>query len=300
MRDRLQKWRDGLARTRQAIVGRLSGLVGVPDEDSWDALEETLLAADLGVDLTVRVVEELKSRARREGLRGIDQILAGVRDELRGLMLSGSRDLALQARPSVITVVGVNGVGKTTTIGKMAHRFTRDGHKTLIVAADTFRAAATDQLGEWARRAGADIVTQGPGADPAAVAFDGLRAALARGHKVVIVDTAGRLHTRRNLMEELKKIHRVLDREMAGAPHEILLVLDATTGQNALPQAQLFGEAVGVTGLVLAKMDGTAKGGMALAVESGLKIPVKMVGLGEGLMDLEPFDPDSFINAMFD
>ena len=299
MRDRLNRWMDGLAKSRDAILDRVTGLTGGIDDGTWEALEEMLLAADVGVSLAMELVDEMKSQARNQGWHTVDDLVDGLSDHLGNVLGDAPRDLDLDHSPAVISMVGVNGVGKTTTIGKLAHRLRQEGKRVMVAASDTFRAAATEQLEEWARRSGADLVSQGMGADPASVAFDALQSARARGFDTLIIDTAGRLHTRKNLMEELKKIHRVLDRQLPGSPHEVLLVLDATTGQNALHQAQLFKEAVGVTGLVLTKLDGTARGGTVIAIESQLQIPVKLVGLGEKLEDLEPFDPHSFSRALF-
>ncbi len=299
MRDRLNRWMDGLAKSRDAILDRVTGLTGGIDDGTWEALEEMLLAADVGVSLAMELVDEMKSQARNQGWHTVDDLVDGLSDHLGTVLGDAPRDLDIDHSPAVISMVGVNGVGKTTTIGKLAHRLRQEGKRVMVAASDTFRAAATEQLEEWARRSGADLVSQGMGADPASVAFDALQSARARGFDTLIIDTAGRLHTRKNLMEELKKIHRVLDRQLPGSPHEVLLVLDATTGQNALHQAQLFKEAVGVTGLVLTKLDGTARGGTVIAIESQLQIPVKLVGLGEKLEDLEPFDPHSFIRALF-
>ncbi len=299
MRDRLNRWMDGLAKSRDAILDRVTGLTGGIDDGTWEALEEMLLAADVGVSLAMELVDEMKSQARNQGWHTVDDLVDGLSDHLGTVLGDAPRDLDIDHSPAVISMVGVNGVGKTTTIGKLAHRLRQEGKRVMVAASDTFRAAATEQLEEWARRSGADLVSQGMGADPASVAFDALQSARARGFDTLIIDTAGRLHTRKNLMEELKKIHRVLDRQLPGSPHEVLLVLDATTGQNALHQAQLFKEAVGVTGLVLTKLDGTARGGTVIAIESQLQIPVKLVGLGEKLEDLEPFDPHSFSRALF-
>lgn len=299
MQDRLKRWAQGLARSRDALLDKMTGLTGGLDEDTWEQLEEMLVAADVGAELAMNLVEEIKPLARGERWRSTGDLVEGLAGRLERMLGEASRQLDLEHRPAVISVVGVNGVGKTTTIGKLAYRLRNQGKSVIVAASDTFRAAATEQIKEWASRAGADLVSQGLGADPASVAFDALQAARARGHDVLIVDTAGRLHTRKNLMEELKKVHRVLERQLPGCPHEVLLVLDATTGQNSIHQARLFQEAVGVTGLVLTKLDGTARGGTVIAIESQLGLPVKFVGLGEKLEDLEPFDPRSFVRALF-
>ncbi len=295
----MSRWMQGLVKSREALTSGLRGIVGASSDELWDGIEEALISADLGVELASRVVNDV--RAGPAGGRRPDASLVAtaVRQRLGAMLVEGPRGLSLESRPTVMTVVGVNGVGKTTTIGKLAFSLSAAGRRVMLGACDTFRAAAGDQLSLWAERAGVDLVAQKPGADPAAVAFDALDATRARGHDVLIIDTAGRLHTKRNLMEELKKIHRVLGRAMPGAPHEVLLVLDATTGQNALAQARLFHEAVGVTGIALAKLDGTSRGGVALAVEAALGIPIKLAGLGEDVEDLQPFDPEAFLLALF-
>lgn len=264
---------------------------GARDEEAWQELEDALLAADVGVEMTARLVRaarQARNRDPREALRG--ELLALLGEVEGRLELPGPLD--------VIMVVGVNGTGKTTTIGKLAHRLRREGRRVVVAAADTFRAAGIDQLAVWAARAGADLVRHREGGDPAAVAYDAVQAARARGYQVVIVDTAGRLHTRVNLMEELKKIHRVVGREVPGAPQEVLLCLDAHTGQNALQQARVFLEAVGVTGIVLTKLDGTARAGVAVAVADRLRIPIKLAGLGEGIDDLADFSARDFVDAL--
>ncbi len=298
----LARLRSGLARTRQGMTERVQRLLagrGAIDEDLYGELEAILIQADIGVDTTVKLLGRLRERVRAERVRQTEAVLPLLRDELR-LILGPAEALRLDARPAVVMLVGVNGAGKTTTAGKLAAKLAGEGKKVLLAAADTFRAAAAEQLSVWAERAGAQLVRHAEGSDPAAVAFDALRAAQARGAEVVLVDTAGRLHTKSNLMEELKKITRVVAREMPGAPHEVLLVLDATTGQNALQQARLFSAAVGVTGVVLTKLDGTAKGGIVLAIRDALGIPVKLIGVGEGIEDLRPFDPEEFLTALFE
>jgi fused signal recognition particle receptor len=261
------------------------------DDDAWERLEEALIAADVGVPTTAELVRRLEAR---QELGELGEALA----EEASVLLGEPGRLDLDGKPSVILVVGVNGTGKTTTIGKLASRLREHSHAVILAAADTFRAAAEEQLEIWADRAGADFVGSARGGDPAAVAYDAIEAATARGRDVVIVDTAGRLHTQTNLMEELAKIRRVIERRLEGAPHETLLIVDATTGQNGLQQARLFGEAVDVSGVALTKLDGSAKGGVALAIAHELGLPVKLVGVGEGIEDLRPFDPDDFARAL--
>ena len=289
----LGRLRDSLTSSRQALTRDL--LFDPGDDEVWERIEEALIAADCGVPATVEIVRRLEERepkSREELLGGLEEIVAGL------VTADGQERLVLAEAPAVVLVVGVNGTGKTTTIGKLAHRLREHGRSVVLAAADTFRAAAEEQLEIWAARAGADFVGAQRGADPAAVAFDAISAAEARGRDVVIVDTAGRLHTQANLMEELAKVRRVIASRLEGAPHETLLVLDATTGQNGLRQAKLFDEAVDVTGVALTKLDGTAKGGVAVAITHELGLPVKLVGLGEALDDLQPFDPQDFARAL--
>lgn len=301
----LGRFRAGLARTRQRLVERVRTLVGgraVLDEEAMEELEALLLQADVGVETTTKLLDRLRGRLRAERPADPAAVLAYLKEETAALLQArgeAERRLLLEARPAVVLVVGVNGTGKTTTVGKLATSLAAEGKRVVLAAADTFRAAAAEQLAAWAGRAGADLVRQAAGGDPAAVAFDAVRAARARGADVLLVDTAGRLHSKANLMEELRKVRRVLARELEGAPHETLLVLDATSGQNALQQARAFAEAVAVTGIALTKLDGTAKGGIVLAIEDTLGIPVKLVGLGEGPDDLRPFQPDAFVAALF-
>jgi fused signal recognition particle receptor len=284
--------RDSLGKTRRAMTEQLAAAAFDPaDDEAWERLEEALIAADVGVPTTAELVRRLEVRSEVEEL---GEALAAEATELLGE--PGRLDLG--ERPTVILVVGVNGTGKTTTIGKLASRLSEHGHSVILAAADTFRAAAEEQLEIWAKRAGADFVGSERGGDPAAVAYDAIEAATARGRDVVIVDTAGRLHTQTNLMEELAKVRRVIERRLEGAPHETLLVIDATTGQNGLQQARLFGEAVDVSGVALTKLDGSAKGGVALAIAHELGLPVKLVGVGEGIDDLRPFDPQDFARAL--
>ena len=286
----LRRLRSSLGRSREALARALPRLDRI-DEETWEELEEALIAADVGVRTSAALVERLRD------LRSGGKLADALVGELTGL-LGDPGTLSLVARPSVVLVVGVNGTGKTTTIGKLAHRLREHGRDVVLAAADTFRAAAGEQLEIWAERAGADFVGSARGGDPAAVAYDAIEAAEARGRDVVIVDTAGRLHTQRNLMEELRKIRRVIAGRLEGAPHEALLVLDATTGQNGLQQARLFDEAVGVTGVCLTKLDSSARGGIAVAVAHELGLKVKLLGVGEDLDDLQPFDPADFARAL--
>jgi fused signal recognition particle receptor len=284
--------RDSLGKTRRAMTEQLAAAAFDPAEDeAWERLEEALIAADVGVPTTAELVRRLEARGE------IGELGAALAEEA-GALLGEPGRLDLQKRPSVLLVVGVNGTGKTTTIGKLASRLGEHGHSVILAAADTFRAAAEEQLEIWAQRAGADFVGSERGGDPAAVAYDAIEAAAARGRDVVIVDTAGRLHTQTNLMEELAKVRRVIERRLEGAPHETLLVIDATTGQNGLQQARLFRDAVEVSGVALTKLDGSAKGGVALAIAHELGLPVKLVGVGEGIEDLRPFDPRDFARAL--
>jgi fused signal recognition particle receptor len=284
--------RHSLSKSRRALTQQLAVAAFDPaDDEAWERLEEALIGADVGVPATAEIVRRLEARG---GLKSLEEPLA---EELAAL-LGEPGTLDVSARPAVVLVVGVNGTGKTTTIGKLAATLAGHGRSVLLAAADTFRAAAEEQLEVWAQRANADFVGSARGGDPAAVAYDAIEAATARGRDVVIVDTAGRLHTQTNLMEELAKIRRVIAGRVEGAPHETLLVVDATTGQNGLQQARLFGETVEVTGVALTKLDGSAKGGIAVAIAYELGLPVTLVGVGEGLDDLRPFDPDDFARAL--
>ncbi len=284
--------RDSLSKSRRALTEEIALTAFDPgDEASWERLEEALIAADVGVPATAELVQRLEARGDAADLS------EALQEEIVRLLDEPGR-LELNGQPSVILVVGVNGTGKTTTIGKLAAKLSEHGHSVLVAAADTFRAAAEEQLEIWAQRAGADFVGSERGGDPAAVAFDAIGAAQSRGRDVVVVDTAGRLHTQANLMEELAKVRRVLAQRLEGAPHETLLVVDATTGQNGLQQARLFGQAVDVSGIVLTKMDGSAKGGIAIAIAHDLGLPVKLIGIGERLDDLRPFDPSDFARAL--
>jgi len=284
--------RDSLSKSRQALTAEISlAAFDAGDEAAWERLEESLIMADVGVPATAELVQRLETR-------GADGDLAPALAEELERLLGDPGTLAVQERPSVVLVVGVNGTGKTTTIGKLASVLREHGLSVVLAAADTFRAAAEEQLEIWAQRAGADFVGSSHGGDPAAVAYDAIEAARARGRDVVIVDTAGRLHTQTNLMEELAKVRRVIEQRLPGAPHETLLVVDATTGQNGLQQARLFRDTVGVTGVALTKLDGSAKGGVAVAIAHDLGLPVKLVGVGETLDDLRPFDPHDFARAL--
>ena len=269
------------------------------DEDFFDELEESLIMADVGAVTSARICENLRKKVKEEGLSD-PAAVKGALKEIIAQMLAGDEALNLSTKPSIILVIGVNGVGKTTTIGKLAHNLHEDGKKVLLAAADTFRAAAIDQLQIWADRAGVDLVKHGEGSDPAAVVFDAITAGKARGCDVVICDTAGRLHNKKNLMDELSKIARVIDREAPGSAKEVLLVLDATTGQNALNQAKLFQEAAGLTGIILTKLDGTARGGVVIGIKEELNIPIKYIGVGEQIDDLRPFDSKDFVEALFE
>ncbi len=293
---------SGLKKTRESIMGSVNSMLKAftkIDEELFEELEEILIMGDVGATTSAHICEELRRRVKEEGVTDPDEVKRLLR-EITADMLRGGQELHMATKPSVILVIGVNGVGKTTTIGKMAARFIGEGKKVVLGAADTFRAAAIEQLDIWAKRAGADIVKHAQDADPAAVVFDAIAAAKARGADVVICDTAGRLHNKTNLMNELAKISRVIERELPDADREVLLVLDATTGQNAVNQAREFKNAAGITGIVLTKLDGTARGGVVLAIREDLQVPVKFIGVGEGVDDLQPFDPDEFTAGLFD
>lgn len=296
------KIKEGLKKTRDGIMGQIDSLLKSftkIDEDLFEELEEILVMGDVGVVTAQHICEKLREQVKKDGVKDPAQINIMLKQIISD-MLTGGQELNLSTQPCVILVIGVNGVGKTTTIGKMAAQFKREGKKVVLAAADTFRAAAIDQLQIWADRSGVDIIKQNEGSDPAAVVFDAISAAKARKADIIICDTAGRLHNKRHLMDELAKINRVIDRELPNCAKETLLVLDATTGQNAVNQAREFKNAVGITGIVLTKLDGTAKGGVVLAVKEGLDIPVKYIGVGEQIDDLQPFDPQEFTNALFE
>ncbi len=299
-----ERLKAGLQKTKEALIGPVNTVMSVfrkIDDELFDELEEALIRGDVGVTTATKLVEELRREARQRGLKSGDELLPLMKELVARRLGSGAAPLNLnEGGLTVILVVGVNGVGKTTTIGKLARHLREDrGRKVVLAAADTFRAAAIDQLKVWGERAGAEVVAGPEGADPAAVAFDGVKVARERGADVLIVDTAGRLHNKAHLMAELGKIARVLGREVPGAPHETLLVLDATTGQNAIQQTKLFKETVPVTGIALTKLDGTAKGGVIVAIADTEQVPVKFIGVGERLDDLQPFDPQQFVDALF-
>ncbi len=298
-----QRMRQGLAKTRSSLVGRMDELLGSHgrlDEEFLEEMEELLITADFGMQTTQDLVQALAGRLKEIDPNEPAQLHDVLGEEIRARLKTGSSEWPVpESGPLVIMVVGVNGVGKTTTIGKLAKQFSDQGKKVVLGAGDTFRAAAAEQLEVWGERSGAEVIRHTEGSDPGAVAFDAAKAAVARNADVLILDTAGRLHTKVNLMEELKKVRRVIDREIPGAPHETLLVLDATTGQNALTQARSFQDAVDVTGIALTKLDGTAKGGIVVAISSQLELPVRLIGIGEGVSDLRHFDADVFVAALF-
>ena len=291
---------DGLAKTRKNLADRIGSLVlGEKIEEGFlNELEEALVSADVGMETATFVLKDLRERFQRKELATPAEVKKRLKELLSAILAGRTVKLDVTAAPAVVLVVGVNGTGKTTTIGKLAYRLHAEGKKVMLAAGDTFRAAASEQLSIWGERAGIPVIKHREGADPSAVVFDAVSAAKARAVDVLIVDTAGRLHTKSNLMEELKKVRRILSRELAGAPHETLLVLDGNTGQNALVQAKMFNEAVGVTGIVLTKLDGTSKGGIVFAINKELLIPVKFVGIGEAIEDLREFDPKEFVDAL--
>jgi len=301
-----QKFTEGLSKTRNLLVEKVEDLVRrykKIDETFFEELEEILIAADVGVNTVMELIDELRSEVRKHKIENALDLQPILSEKLVGLLKNEeTANTALnieEGRLNIILFVGVNGVGKTTTIGKMAHMFKSQGKKVLLAAGDTFRAAAIEQLEVWGQRVGVDVIKHQQGADPAAVIYDAIQAAKARGADILLCDTAGRLQNKVNLMEELSKVNRVIKRDVPDAPHEVLLVLDATTGQNAMSQARTFGESSGVTGIVLTKLDGTAKGGIVIAIRNELHIPVKYVGLGEKMDDLQPFDPEQFVHALF-
>lgn len=299
-----ERFRAGVAKTRSTLVGRVDALLSAGrkiDDELFEELEEVLITADIGLKTTQTLMTALENRCRKEGVTDAEDLRSVLMTEMAGLLVE-AQPLAIDKSegPYVLMAVGVNGVGKTTTIGKLAQQFTQQGLKVVLGAGDTFRAAAAEQLATWGERAGVDVIRHSEGADPGAVAFDAARAAIARKADLLILDTAGRLHTKVNLMEELKKVRRVLEREIPGAPHQTLLVVDATTGQNALTQARQFNEMVGVDGIALTKLDGTAKGGIVVAIACELGLPVRYIGVGEGLNDLQEFKPREFIGALFE
>ena len=299
MANLFSRWKDGLSRTSKAAFGQIASLLGTSEitEETWDDLETLLIQADMGIETASSVLESLKRIQRTEGLIRANELFVALRQELRA-RLESPPALSLNHKPTIILVVGVNGSGKTTTIAKLASRFNSEGRKILLGAADTFRAAAMDQLQVWGDRLKVEVIVGASESDPGAVAFNAVQAGVARSVDIVMIDTAGRLHTRFNLMEELKKVNRVVGKALEGAPHEVWLVLDATTGQNALLQARSFKDAVHVTGVILSKLDSSARGGMAFAIQRELGLPILFAGLGEKPEDLQPFDPDAFVDGI--
>lgn len=296
------KIKEGLRKTRENVSASIQKMLHSftkIDDELFEELEELLVMGDVGVSTAERICDECRERVKKEGVKDPECIFEMLK-EITADLLRGEETLRLTTKPSIVLVIGVNGVGKTTTIGKLAARCKQEGKKVVIAAADTFRAAAVEQLEVWAQRSGSDLVQQGEGSDPASVVFDSISAAKARGADVVICDTAGRLHNKKNLMDELAKINRIIDRELPDADKEVLLVLDATTGQNAVNQAREFKNFVDVTGIVLTKLDGTAKGGVVLAIRENLNIPVKFIGVGEKIDDLQPFNADEFAEGLFE
>jgi fused signal recognition particle receptor len=293
------RWREGLSRTSKAALGQIASILGTSEitEETWDELETILIQADLGIETTTSILDSLKRLTRTEGLIRSEQLFSALKQELRSRLVLPP-ELRFEHNPTVILVVGVNGSGKTTTIAKLSALYTGMGKKILLGAADTFRAAAVDQLQVWGDRLNVEVISGAPESDPGAVAFSAVQAGIARGVDLVMVDTAGRLHTRFNLMEELKKVNRVVGKALPGAPHQVWLVLDATTGQNALQQARSFKDAVQVTGVILTKLDSSARGGMAFAIQRELGLPILFAGLGEKPEDLTPFDPDAFVDGI--
>ncbi|MGI5967881.1 MULTISPECIES: signal recognition particle-docking protein FtsY [Anaerotruncus] len=295
------KLAEGLKKTRDSMTKAMDDLLssfGKIDEELYEELEETLIMSDVGIRTAQAIVGQLREEVKKRGVSDASEVKGLIKEIVTG-MLEGGQELRISTRPSVILVIGVNGVGKTTTIGKLAANLKADGKKVLLGAADTFRAAAIEQLEIWAERSGVDLVKQAEGSDPAAVVFDAITAGKARGADVVICDTAGRLHNKKNLMDELSKISRVIQREAPGCDTEVLLVLDATTGQNALNQARQFKEAAGITGIILTKLDGTARGGVVIGIKQELQVPIKYIGVGEQIDDLRPFDAKDFVDALF-
>ena len=297
-----EKIRDGLRKTKDSVIAKMQLVLNAftkIDEDLFDQLEETMIMGDMGAETSIEICDQLRKRVKERGITDPKQIM-GLIQEIIGEMLGEDQTLQLQTKPSVIMVIGVNGAGKTTTIGKLCHQLKEDGKKVIVAAADTFRAAAIDQLEVWTDRAGVELVKYAEGSDPAAVVYDAIEAAKARNCDVLICDTAGRLHNKKNLMQELAKINRIIENKAAGCDKEILLVLDATTGQNAVNQARLFKEVADITGIVLTKLDGTAKGGIIVSIKNELEIPVKLIGVGEKIDDLQPFHARDFVNALFE
>lgn len=298
----LDKLKTGIAKTKKNIVERVESILlnRAIDDDVIEEIEEVLITSDIGVEAADEIIGILREKVRAGEIKSSDDVKAHLKRKMSALLGKSQPLVIFGEKPFVILAAGVNGVGKTTTIGKLASRFVAEGNSVMLAAADTFRAAAIEQLEIWADRTGAEIIKHRSGSDPAAVAFDAVEAAKARGIDVVIIDTAGRLHTKSQLMDELKKVNRVIKKSVPDAPHEILLVVDATTGQNALIQARIFSEAIGITGVALTKLDGTAKGGIIFAIKKELGIPVKLIGIGEGIDDLKDFDPEDFVTALFE
>lgn len=294
-----QRLKEGLKKTSDSIVSVFSKTVEI-DEDFYDELEETLISADMGFETTERVIEELREKVEELGLKSADECKKFVMESLRNQMLVPDNAYCFEDAKTVMLIIGVNGVGKTTSIGKLAAQYKNQGRSVLVAAADTFRAGAIEQLRTWTERAGVDIIAQGEGADPSAVVFDAVKAAKARKTNITLIDTAGRLHNKKNLMDELAKMRRVIAREYPECYVETLIVLDGSTGQNALEQARQFSSVTEINGIILTKLDGTAKGGIAVAIQSELKVPVKYIGVGEKIDDLQKFDPDEYINALFE
>ena len=305
--DNIMGWFDklkaGLRKTREGFKNKLKSLLaafGKVDEDLFDELEELLITSDFGVETTEHLMERLRARVKEGRIIEAAEVEKALQEEITSMLTKGEQGLDTEDVPVIISVIGVNGVGKTTSIGKMAHLYKSAGKRVLLAAGDTFRAAAIDQLGIWAERAGVEMISQSEGADPAAVLFDACRSAKAKGVDVLICDTAGRLHNKKNLMDELAKMNRVVEREMAGVRHETFLVLDAATGQNAVNQARAFSEVAGITGIILTKLDGSSKGGIIVSICEELGIPVRLVGVGEGINDLQPFVPEDYVRALFE
>ncbi len=295
----LNKWRQGLSRTRKSAFGRIAHIIGVSeiDDETWDDLEALFIQSDVGVEITAKIIESLKNRVETDGFTTANELREAIRDELLS-RLETPQEVQLNHKPSVILIVGVNGSGKTTNMAKLGQRFLQAGKKVIFGAADTYRAAATEQLQIWGSRLNIPVISGQQNSDPGAVTYDTVQSAIARKVDIVLIDTAGRLHTRFNLMEELKKVHRVAGKALPGAPHGVWLVMDATTGQNALHQAKSFKEAVNVTGVILAKLDTSARGGMVFAIQHELGLPILYAGLGEGADDLTPFEPEAFIQGI--
>lgn len=298
----IDKLKSSLAKTKESVSSKLDNVIKAfksVDEDLLEELEEALIMADLGVNTTCEIIDKLRDASKEKKITESEELKGELKAILTEILTEGGNEMVLEGKPAVVMVIGVNGVGKTTSIGKLAHLYKTMGKKVIIAAADTFRAAAIEQLEVWADRADAEIIKHQEGSDPAAVIFDAINAAKNRGADVLLCDTAGRLHNKKNLMEELKKIYRIIDKELPNSSKEVLLVLDATTGQNAVYQAQQFKEAADITGIILTKLDGTAKGGIVFAIKNEYNIPVKLIGLGEGIDDMEEFDPEAFVDAIF-